>query len=70
VHPTLIVTTKEAYDALVDARVPFGEPEWQAALDAMVRALLDPTTEKVEAGRNLFERLHRPQSGPSAHRRT
>jgi hypothetical protein len=59
-----------AYDALMEARAAVAEPEWQAALDAIVRALLDPSSEKVEAGRNAFERLHRPRSGPRSHRRT
>ena len=43
VHPTLIITTKDAYDALIEVGHALANPAWQAALDAIVRALLDPT---------------------------
>ena len=71
VHPTLIITTKEAYDALMQARPPAANPAWQAALDAIVRALLDATPEKVEEGRVAFGRLHHPHpTGSSPPRRS
>ena len=67
-HP--IITTKEAYDALMEAGHALANPAWQAALDAIVRALLDPTPENVEAGRIAFDRLHHPHpSGSSQPRR-
>ena len=70
VHPTPIITTKEAYDALMEAGHALANPAWQAALDAIVRALLDPTPENVEAGRIAFDRLHHPHpSGSSQPRR-
>jgi len=69
-HSKLIVTTREAYDDLMETRAPLANPAWQAALDAIVRALLDPTPKNVEAGRSAFERLHHPQPGPSSHRRS
>jgi hypothetical protein len=66
VHPTLIITTKEAYDALMQAGPPLADPAWQTALEAIVRALLDPTPEKVEEGRVAFDRLyHPPPTGTS-----
>jgi hypothetical protein len=70
VHSTLIITTKEAYDALMQAGPPVANPAWQAALDAIVRALLDPTPERVEEGRVAFDRLHHqhPSSQPRLHR--
>ena len=66
VHSTLIITTKEAYDALMQAGPRVGNPAWQAALDAIVRALPDPTPERVEEGRVAFDRLHHshPSSQP------
>jgi len=66
-RPTLITTTKEAYDALVEAQPLVANPAWQVALDAVVRALLDPAPDKLEAGRIAFEELHR--SSRSAHQR-
>jgi hypothetical protein len=60
VHPTLIITTKEAYDAQMQTGPPVADPAWQTALDAFVRALLDPTPEKVEEGRVAFDRLYHP----------
>src|SRR5215204_5115022 len=36
-RPTLITTTKEAYDALMEAQPPVANPAWQVALDAVVR---------------------------------
>jgi hypothetical protein len=64
----LIVTTKAAYDDLMGARAPLANPTWQAALDAIVRALLDPSSKKVEAGRSAPDRLD--QLGPDLPRRT
>jgi|tagenome__1003787_1003787.scaffolds.fasta_scaffold20959955_3 hypothetical protein len=61
VHPTLIITTKDAYDALLEVGHALANPAWQAALDAIVRALLDPTPENVEAGRIAFDRVHHPR---------
>jgi hypothetical protein len=49
-HSKLIVTTREAYDDLMETRAPLANPAWQAALDAIVRALLDPTPKNVEGG--------------------
>jgi hypothetical protein len=68
VHPTPIITTKEAYDALMEAGHALANPAWQAALDAIVRALLDPTPENVEAGRIAFDRLHHPHPSGSSQR--
>jgi hypothetical protein len=68
VHSTLITTTKEAYDALMEAGHALANPAWQAALDAIVRALLDPTPENVEAGRIAFDRLHHPHPSGSSQR--
>src|SRR5215207_11505246 len=54
VHPTLIITTKEAYDALMQAGPPLADPAWQTALDAIVCVYDAATTEKVEEGRVAF----------------
>jgi hypothetical protein len=68
VHSTLIITTKEADDALIQAGPPLADPAWQTAVDAIVRALLDPTPEKVEEGRVAFDRrLHHPPSTCRSH---
>jgi hypothetical protein len=60
VNRALITTTREAYDTLIEARAPVDNPAWSAALDAIVRSLLDPTPEKVEAGRVALDRLYNP----------
>jgi uncharacterized protein (DUF362 family) len=45
-------------------------PNWQIALDAVVRALLDPKPEKVEASRRALERLSTDTTTPSTERPT
>jgi hypothetical protein len=68
VHPILITTTKEAYDVLMEARAPIADAAWQLALDTIVRALLNPTPEQVEAGRIAMERLYHPHPTGSSQR--
>jgi hypothetical protein len=51
-----ICTTEEAYKALTSgAQIPVGEPAWH--LGAMVKALLEPKPENVEASRGALQRL-------------
>ena len=55
---TRICTTEEAYKALTTGeQIPVGEPAWHLALAAIVKALLDPKPENVEAGRGALQRL-------------
>jgi hypothetical protein len=55
---TRICTTEEAYKALTTGeQIPVGEPAWHLALAAIVKALLDPKPENVEASRGALQRL-------------
>jgi hypothetical protein len=55
---TRICTTEEAYKALTTGeQIPVGQPEWHLALAAIVKALLDPKPENVEASRGALQRL-------------
>ena len=70
VRPTRICTTEEAYKALTSGeQIPVGEAEWHVALDTIVRALLDPKPELVEAGRRALQRLANLTAVPDAGRR-
>jgi hypothetical protein len=58
VGATRIFTTEEAYKALTTGeQIPVGEPAWHLALAAIVKALLDPKPENVEASRGALQRL-------------
>ena len=63
-------TTEEAYKALTSGeQIPVGEAEWHVALDTIVRALLDPKPELVEAGRKALQRLANLTAVPDDGRR-
>lgn len=71
-RPTNLTSTKEAYDALMKGQgVPVGDPAWHQAVDATVKALLDPKPETVEASRRAVERLAKagadPKRRPTVH---
>jgi hypothetical protein len=51
-------TTEETYNALTTGdQIPVGEPAWQLALAAIVKALTDPKPEHIEASRGALHRL-------------
>jgi hypothetical protein len=55
---TRLCTTQEAYKALTSGDgIPVDEPEWHVALRAVVKALLDPKPENIEASRRAMQRL-------------
>jgi hypothetical protein len=54
VRPTPLTSTEELMHSHDFA---LANPNWQIALDAVVRALLDPKPERVEASRRALERL-------------
>jgi hypothetical protein len=66
-RPTRICTTQEAYKALTSGDpIPIGEPEWHVALRAIVKALLDPKAENIEASRRALQRLANLTATPAA----
>ena len=68
VRATRICTAEEAYKALTSgAQTPVGEPAWHLALGAIVKALLDPKPENVEAGRGSLQRLGNLSAVAAAH---
>src|ERR671939_1202115 len=70
VRPTLIQSPREAFKTLTKGvRLPIASAEYQVAFDKIVRALLDPRPEKIEAARGALHRLAEILAG-EAQRRT
>ena len=70
VRLTALASTREAYKALLSAgRTDIANPAWQVAMDATVRALLDPKPDKIEASRLALERLANLRASVDPHGR-
>ncbi len=68
-HPVRVCTTREAFKVLTVGEVPVSAPEWQTAFDKLVKALLDPSPEKVEETRQALLRLSALVTLPFEHAR-
>jgi hypothetical protein len=69
VRPTLIQSPREAFKALTrGVRLPIASAEYQIAFDKIVRALLDPKPETIEAARGALHRLANTMAGQDPRR--